>query len=70
MTKSTNPNAPTHRVYAVTKKNDADKGHWAEIGAVWPHKDGKGFKLKLDLLPTGNADLVIRLIEAEKGGAA
>jgi hypothetical protein len=35
---------PTHRAYVVsTPKKEGDKGVWREIGAVWPHKNGKGF---------------------------
>ena len=58
---SDNSNKPTHRVYAV-KRND-DKSRWTEIGALWPHKDGKGFSLKLDLIPIDGSDLSIRLNE-------
>ncbi len=69
---------PTHRAYAVQKSRGGS--HWTEIGALWPHKDGKGFNLKLDLLPLTGADISIRLIESsetnqdiawdENGGAA
>ena len=52
---------PTHRAYAV--KGNGDKSHWTEIGALWAHKDGKGFNLKLDLLPIDGSDIAIRLIE-------
>ena len=35
---------PTYRAYAVsTPKKPGEKGFWREIGAVWPHKNGKGF---------------------------
>ncbi len=46
---------------------------------AWPHKDGKGFNLKLDMLPLNGAELVIRepqpdaaapKAKARKGGAA
>lgn len=54
-------NRPTHRVYAVIKTAGRDRGHWAEIGAVWPHKDGKGFAVKLYLTPIDpNTEIVIR----------
>ena len=60
---SEHSNKPTHRVYAV-KSND-DKSRWTEIGALWPHKDGKGFSLKLDLIPIDGSDLSIRLNETK-----
>jgi len=35
---------PTHRAFVVsTPKKEGEKGIWREIGAVWPHKNGKGF---------------------------
>lgn len=58
---------PTHRVYAVIKREGADKANWTEIGAAWPHKDGKGFNLKLDLIPLAAAEIVIREPRAEGG---
>jgi hypothetical protein len=61
-------NRPTHRVYAVRRISE-DRSRWAEIGAAWAHKDGQGFSLKLNLLPVGEADLVIREIQEEEGGA-
>lgn len=66
MTKTTT-SRPTHRVYAVTKTEGDAKSRWAEIGAAWPHKDGKGFNLKLDFLPLNGAELVIREPKATEG---
>jgi hypothetical protein len=61
-------NKPTHRVYAV-RRIGTDRSYWAEIGAAWTNKDGQGFSLKLNLLPLGEADLVIREIQDADGGA-
>jgi hypothetical protein len=55
---------PTHRVYAV-RKIGGDSSYWSEIGAAWINKDGKGFNLKLNLMPVGDADIVIREIDAK-----
>jgi hypothetical protein len=60
---------PTHRVYAV-RKTGGDTSYWAEIGAAWANKDGKGLNVKLNLLPVGEADIVIREIEAKPEGDA
>ena len=66
MTTETNTNRPTQRVYAVIKKEDNEKGIWLEIGAAWPHRDGKGFGVKLNLVPfSGTAEIVIRAIESK-----
>lgn len=61
---SSNNNAkslPTHRVFAVTGKGK--KKFWKPIGALWAHKDGKGFSLALEYLPLNGAQTVARVIE-------
>lgn len=64
----TDKKRPTHRVYAVTRRNQSDKGYWSDIGAAWAHADGKGFSLKLEYLPLNGADIVVRVPE-EKAAA-
>jgi hypothetical protein len=61
-------NRPTHRVYAIRKVGD--KGYWSEIGAAWANTDGKGFNIRLTLMPMGEADIVIREIEYDMQGGA
>lgn len=64
MTTETTTNRPTHRVYAIIKKDGEEKGTWLEMGAAWPHRDGKGFGVKLNLIPlSDDAEIVIRTIE-------
>ena len=65
MTTETNSNRPTHRVYAVIiKKEGGAKGTGLQVGAAWPHRDGKGYNRKLDAIPRSpDAQLVIRAIE-------
>ena len=58
---TTTSNKPSHRNYAVTKRKNGDKNDWSEIGAAWPHQDGKGFSLKLDFLPLNGAELSLRV---------
>jgi hypothetical protein len=67
MTKTETSKRPTHRVYAVRKTGN-DTSHWTEIGAAWQHQDGKGFNLKLALLPIAGAEIVIRE-PRDQGGA-
>jgi hypothetical protein len=57
---TTQSNKPSHRIYAVTKRA-GDNNAWQEIGAAWPHKDGKGFSLKLEFLPLNGAELSLRI---------
>ena len=55
-------NAPTHRVYTLIERKDADgqpDTFWLNIGSAWPNKDGKGFNLTLQALPL-DGKLVIR----------
>ena len=44
-------NIPAYFLYQVRDKEGQDKGYWTKIGAAWPHKDGKGFRLKFDAFP-------------------
>ena len=66
MTTTTATTKPTHRVYAVTKRPTAEKADWTEIGAAWANRDGKGYNLKLNLIPLNGAEIVVRLIEPGK----
>lgn len=59
---------PTHRVYAVTKRNSGES-NWDEVGAAWAHGDGNGFSLKLSYLPLNGGELVVR-VPKEKSAAA
>jgi hypothetical protein len=71
MTKETNKNRPTHRVYAVTK--NGEKKFWQPIGAMWGHSDSNGFNLRIDYLPLNDAEIVVRVAgdkQAENGGDA
>ncbi len=80
MSNSNRPNnKPSHRIYAVVKRSDKGgaseaSSDWTEIGAAWPHKDGKGFSLKLEYLPLNGADLSLRIpsekAKTTEGGAA
>lgn len=56
-------NAPSHIVYHVEEREgDNSKGIWTQIGAMWPHNDGKGFSMKLKLQPL-DGKLTIRVNE-------
>lgn len=56
----------THRIYAVRKISD-EKNFWSECGAAWAHADGQGFSLRFTLMPVGEADIVVRAINAPGG---
>jgi hypothetical protein len=46
-------NKPTHNLYNVIDpeagSGDEKRGIWTRIGAAWPHGDGKGFSITLDI---------------------
>ena len=60
---------PTHRIFSVSKPKDDTRPFWLEIGAAWPHKDGKGFSLKFNACPYGDAEVVIRAATVRAGAA-
>jgi len=59
MTNTESTKRPTHRLYAVRKTGD-DKSFWTKIGVAWPNQDGKGFNIKLNLLPLDGGEIVMR----------
>jgi hypothetical protein len=61
---------PSHRVYSVSKNGEDQKATWQEIGAAWPHKDGKGFNLTFAARPLEGAEIVLRAPKAKKPVAA
>lgn len=62
-------NAPSHLVYHVEEREGDGKDIWTQIGAMWPHKDGNGFNVKLKLQPV-DGKLTIRLNEPKTEQAA
>ncbi len=40
---------PAHEVYHVRNTPDQDKGFWTKVGAMWQHKDGKGFDIVFEI---------------------
>lgn len=62
MADTTTGKKPTHTAYVV--REGKEKGRWLEVGAAWPHKDGKGFDVVLSALPA-DGRLVVRLNEAK-----
>ena len=57
-------NSPTHVAYQV--RDGKDKGFWTRIGAAWPHEDGEGFSVQMDVMPI-DGKIVLRTPKAEEG---
>ena len=54
---TTPPKLPDFHAWHVANKGD--KGFWTKVGAAWPHRDGKGLSLQLDVMPM-NGRIVLR----------
>jgi len=67
-------NKPTHYLYnVIDQDNDIDdekRGIWTRIGAAWPHGDGKGFGITLDIPLVLSRDTRLVLREREELPAA
>jgi hypothetical protein len=46
----TAPKGPSHVAYQV-RDREGQKGFWTRIGSAWPHADGKGFNVQLEVVP-------------------
>lgn len=60
------------RVYSIVPRPKQDD-YWLNIGAAFPHDDGKGFNVLLQALPIavdGQCKIVIREHDPDKGEAA
>jgi hypothetical protein len=53
-----------YRVYAIVTRPKQDD-YWLNIGAAFPHEDGKGYNIILQAHPIGEK-LVVRLYEAKE----
>ena len=56
-----------YRVYAIVQRPKQDD-YWLNIGAAFPHDDGKGFNVILQAHPIGEK-LVVRLYEPKEAQA-
>ena len=41
---------PTHKAFSVIKR-EGKEDYWLDIGVALPHKDGRGFTVKLQAIP-------------------
>lgn len=56
--------APTHIAYHV-RDREGGKGFWTRIGSAWPHSDGKGFNVQIDVVPL-DGRITLRTAEEKK----
>lgn len=55
---------PSHLAYLVKDKEKG--GQWIEIGCAWSTKDGDGYVIRLDAIPT-DGRVVLRVNKNEWG---
>ena len=55
---------PSHVAYHVRDREGA-KGFWTRIGSAWPHADGKGFNVQLEVVPL-DGRIVFRVASEKK----
>ena len=61
---ATGSKAPSDIAYHVSDR-EGGKGFFTRIGAAWPHKDGKGFNIQLEVLMPLDSRITLR-VETEK----
>ena len=49
-------NSPTFIVWFVPEREGAP---WTRIGALWPTKSGKGYRMSLELTPVAQGNMII-----------
>jgi hypothetical protein len=62
-TTSPTPNAPAFIVWFVPERDGAP---WSRIGALWPTKSGKGYRMSLDFVALNDGHLVVLPFEARE----
>ncbi len=57
---------PTFNVFTVEDRGEGNDPFWLKIGAAFEHKDGKGYNLTLQALPTDGRLVLREYNEPEK----
>ena len=55
---------PTHSAYQVSERGNG-KSFWTRIGSAWPHADGKGFNIQIELVPL-DGRITLRVVADDK----
>lgn len=63
----TDSNRPAFRAVVADERGEGTqvKTFWTPIGAAWPTRSGKGFNIRLDMIPVG-WDGRFTLVEADE----
>jgi hypothetical protein len=52
-----------HELLIASHVPDRENAFRTRIGAMWPHEDGKGYSLDLELMPTQGGRIILRAFE-------
>lgn len=63
-TPSANASSKTPTHYAFQVRDREGKAYFTKIGAVWPHRDEKGFSIQLECLPL-DGRITLRVVDEE-----
>ena len=61
---SSTTKTPSHIAYHV-RDREGKKGIWTRVGTAWPHRDGNGFNLQIDVIPL-NGRITLRVPSDKK----
>jgi hypothetical protein len=56
--------SPSHFAYHV-RDREGKKSVWTRIGSAWPHADGNGFNLQVELVPL-DGRIALRIATEQK----
>lgn len=71
MTKKSETKAPALVAWHVRETKNGSKAYWTRIGAAWPHQNGDGFTVQLDLTPLDGKIVLLppKADDTAEGGA-
>ena len=56
---------PTHKAFTVIKR-EGKEDYWVDIGVAFPHKDGRGFTIRLQAIPLDGKIVCREIAEGEE----
>lgn len=72
MTKKSETRTPALVAWHVKEAKGGGKGYWTRIGAAWPHQNGDGLTVQIDLMPRDGKIVLLppKADDMAEGGAA
>ena len=56
---------PTHKAFTVIKR-EGKEDYWVDIGVAFPHKDGRGFTIRLQAIALDGKIVCREITESEE----